>query len=227
MAARATQSRILLLGHREVLQRNEGSVIAYLGDEKLKEDILAELDEHRKLDQIVKGTYGEGTNGDWRGCAVGCSIHSLNRKRGTKYKTGDHSAYEAGFGIPQALAYLEDGMFENLPDPVYLDWPKRFMAAIHPGTDLSLVVPRFLHWLLIDPDGIRKNALPDGLAAIDVIAELYRRMLAGETITDAEWSSAAWSAWSAAWSAWSAWSAAGSAAYIRMADKVIELLETA
>ncbi len=206
-------------------------MVAYHGDAQLKEDMLAELAEHRKMDQIVKGTYGEGNNGDWRGCAVGCSIHSLNRKRGTKYDTGDHAAYEAGFGIPQALAYLEDGMFENLSDPVYLDWPQRFMGAIRPGEDLSLVVPGFLHWLLIDPDGMRKNALPDGLAAIDVIAELYRRILAGETITDMEWSAARSAAESAAWSAEScarsAWSAARSAAYVRMSDKLIELLEAA
>ncbi len=101
-------------------------MIAYLNDPQLKADMLAELDEHRRLDQIVKGTYGEGTNGDWKGCAVGCAIHSLNRKRGTKYSTSDHTAYEVGFGIPQMLARLEDGIFENLPDPVYLDWPILF-----------------------------------------------------------------------------------------------------
>ena len=65
-------------------------MLAYHSDPTLKRDMLAELAEHRKLDQIVKGTYGQGTNGDFKGCAVGCSIHSLNKKRGTAYKWGDH-----------------------------------------------------------------------------------------------------------------------------------------
>lgn len=71
-----------------------------------------------------------------RGCAVDCSIHSLNR-----------------------LAYLEDVIFENLPAPLYLDWPQRFISAPKPGTDLSLVVPRFMVWLLTDPaDGVIRFA---------------------------------------------------------------------
>ena len=81
-------------------------MIAYHGDAQLRADILAEIDEHRAHDQIIKGTYGEGKNGDWRGCAVGCAIHSLNRKRGTKYSTSEHAAFEQGFGIPELLARL-------------------------------------------------------------------------------------------------------------------------
>ena len=201
------------------------TMTAFHGDASLKADILAEIQIHRDLDQIAKGTYGSEKNGDWRGCAVGCSIHSLNRKRGTQFRTDDHAAYETGFGIPQALAQLEDGIFENLPELLYLDWPLRFMAAIRPGADLSLVVPRFLHWLMTDPDGIRKYAVPDGLAAISQIAGLYERLLIGETITTDEWSSAAWSAARSA--AESAAESARSAAYTHMADKLIALLETA
>jgi len=44
--------------------------------------LVAEIKAHREADQIIQGTYGEGNNGDWKGCAVGCSIHSLNRKLG-------------------------------------------------------------------------------------------------------------------------------------------------
>lgn len=42
-----------------------------------KTEFLAEVRKHRENDQIVQGTYGK-ENGKWRGCAVGCSIHSIN-----------------------------------------------------------------------------------------------------------------------------------------------------
>ncbi len=34
---------------------------------------------------------------------------------------------------------LDDGMFEGLPKPLHLDLPSRFMSAIQPGADLTLV----------------------------------------------------------------------------------------
>ena len=74
---------------------------AFHGDPKIKAKYLRRIRKHYKADQIVKGQYWE--NG--KGCAVGCTIHSSN-----------HRAYETELGIPRAIAKLEDGMFEELPD---------------------------------------------------------------------------------------------------------------
>ncbi len=168
------------------------TLLAYHNDPSLKRDMLAELAEHRKMDQIIKGTYAEGSNGDFKGCAVGCSIHSLNRKRGTKYAYASHEAYEAGFGIPRQLAYLEDRIFENLADGKHLKWPERFMKAITPGADLSLVMPKFIIWLLIDDkDGVIQFATrEDTKEGINGVADLYQRKLKGEDIIAAQWESA-------------------------------------
>ncbi len=109
-------------------------LIAYHGTVS-KAVILKQLRQHAKRDELGKGQYWH--NG--KGCAVGCTIHSRQ-----------HVEYETRFGIPQMLARLEDCIFEGLPNGTAKAWPVRFMTAVQPGTDLSLVGWQFLHWLLTD-----------------------------------------------------------------------------
>jgi hypothetical protein len=99
-------------------------LVAYHGNPALKASVLAEMAEHRAADVLVQGVYWE--NG--RGCAVGCL---------TNDPAGGHAQYPVRWGIPEKLAWLEDGIFENLPLEDALVWPERFLAAIEPGADLS------------------------------------------------------------------------------------------
>ena len=80
---------------------------AYLNDEQLKIAMLAEVERHRAADMLVKGTYGREREGKWQGCAVGCSLHSVNKIRGLTFPTGDHSAYPVAVGVPESLAHLQ------------------------------------------------------------------------------------------------------------------------
>ena len=99
-------------------------LVAYHGNPALKASVLAEMAEHRAADALVKGVYWE--NG--RGCAVGCLTHD---------PLGGHSQYPRKWGIPEKLAWLEDALFENLPNGLAQVWPERFLVAIEPGADLS------------------------------------------------------------------------------------------
>src|SRR6195256_1573688 len=152
-------------------------LIAFHNDHQLKADVLAEVERHRLNDQIVKGAYGKGSNGGWKGCGVGCSLHSLNLIRGTAFKTSDHSAYEKGFGSPRILARLEDGIFENLPAERVPLWPGQFLAAVPVGVDLSLIWPRFAVWMLIDPQGgvLQFAKRAQSQLAIKNVAENFQR----------------------------------------------------
>jgi hypothetical protein len=155
----------------------ETKLIAFHGDPRIKETYLARVRQHRAADELVKGQYWE--NG--KGCAVGCTIHS-----------DDHCRYETELGIPQALARLEDSIFEALPNDKAMAWPEQFLAAIPVGADLSLVTTRFLHWLLVDPvDGVVRFAEGGGKAAIEQVAELFAREIEGGTVVAAEWHDAA------------------------------------
>ena len=128
----------------------ERTFSAYKNDPKLRADFIAEMAWHQEQDKIKQGTYGEGDNGNFRGCAIGCSIHSLSRFRGERLETSRHSVLEDYLDIPAGLAHLFDGVFEWLPLPLAKKFPLRFASAIPCGADLKMVVPKFLYWVLTD-----------------------------------------------------------------------------
>ena len=164
---------------------------AYNNDPKLKKLILAEVVKHRKADQIVQGTYGQ-ENGKWEGCAVGCSIHSLNIKLGKNYGTGNHSVYEKELGIPKELAYIEDALFEEMSVKDSKTWPERFLKAINPGADLSKVVTQWVIWEFEDKKvGLSqiKEVKDDKevMGWCEEVVALYKRDLNGDKPTEDEY----------------------------------------
>ena len=208
------------------------ALLAYKGDATLKKILLKEVLRHQKADQIVQGTYGH-ENGKWRGCAVGCAIHSLNIKLKKEWRTNDHTVYEKELGISERLARLEDSIFEGLTQKEAVKFPARFIAAIPVGADLSRVIPLFCEWLLIDPtQGVIRFAREEDKKTIRDVAALHAKEGAGGKVSEEEWSAARSAAWSAARSAaWSAarsaaWSAE-SAAWSAQAEKLLELLAAA
>lgn len=198
------------------------SLMAYHNDPTVKAAILDQLRAHYEADELTQGIGWE----DGKGCAVGCTLHAY-----------DHALYETRFGIPQMLARLEDRIFEGLEPIDAKEWPLRFMSAIQPGTDLSRVGWRFLHWLLTDlpkTDDDRVNA------AVATVTDGLALLAAGEPWPSA--ADAARAARAAAEAAHAAtmgeetWAAADAAAatadghhdaYRRQADKLIELLNAA
>ncbi len=196
-------------------------MLAYHGDPRIKEKYLARVVAHRKADELVKGRYWE--NG--KGCAVGCTIHGSS-----------HAAYETELGIPRVLARLEDVMFERMENVKSKMWPERFLQAIAPGADLSLVWPRFAVWTLIDPvDGvIRFSEKRKTTIAIESVAALWQRAIDGESVeslqkdfaTAAAAASAAYANAANAYAA--AYAAAGNARKIqwgKISNKLIRLLK--
>ena len=160
-------------------------LIAYHGRQADKDAILAQLAGHRAADELVQG-YGYWKDG--KGCAVGCTIHS-----------GDHMKYESQFGIPVAIARLEDRIFEELPVELARQWPERLMSTIQPGQDLSRVHWALLRWLLTTPDVNPGIENPIARDEVRQCAELMADIAVGRAVTaSAAWNAAASAAWSAA-----------------------------
>jgi hypothetical protein len=134
-----------------------------------KPTFIAELAEHAVQDRIVQGLYWE--NG--KGCAVGCSLHSVQQRLGlARIAYNDHALYETYLGIPRILARLEDRIFEGLEPAEARLWPMRFAQAVQPGADLSGVWHQFAPWLLREiaaPAVSDKH--PQQRAAIVAVAE--------------------------------------------------------
>jgi hypothetical protein len=177
------------------------TLVAFHGKSAIKQKYLRRVRAHRKADEIVKGIYWEEREGTFKGCAVGCTLHS-----------SDHSAYETELGIPIALAYLEDAIFENLPSEIALAWPERFLMAAKPGANLSPVVYRFMAW--------QQNQLAETMAKWPAVqaanrqcAALHERAAKGDAPTLQEWSAARSAARSSAESARSAAESAAEAAW--------------
>lgn len=190
-------------------------MLAYHNDPALKAATIAEMRAHRDADRIVQGRYWDGG----RGCAVGCLTHDPD---------GGHDQYPLRWGIPESLAWLEDAIFERLTAEEAREWPLAFLEAIPVGADLSGVADRFKLWLLTD-SGLLDRSRPDVAAAIDRVADLLSRRIAGTEPGPEEWSAAESAAWSAAESAAesarSAESAAArSAAWRKIADRLLLLL---
>ena len=152
-------------------------MVAYHGQQEIKDKYLARVRAHREADNLIQGTGWE----DGKGCAVGCTLEDY-----------DHSKYPEVLGIPVELAYLEDKIFEGLSNGKAQAWPERFLSAIKPGADLSKVHLRMKIFAL---EQCRENAFDDGKAAIDQVVLLLSRCVEGDIPSNEEWSAA----WSAAW----------------------------
>jgi hypothetical protein len=160
-------------------------ILAYHGQQALKGQAIAEMAEHRRLDHLVKGTYGNFGPTGWRGCMVGC----LGQHR-------RHEGVQDRFGIATPIGYLLDRFFEQLPDPDSLDWPVQSLAAIQPGADLTLVDSRFKLFVLTSPElDLSGTASPQVQQAIDGVASLLVRRISGDEPQKKEWSAAATKSW--------------------------------
>jgi hypothetical protein len=143
-------------------------LLAYHGDPAIKAKYLARVAAHRAADEIIHGTYWE----EGKGCAVGCTVHSAS-----------HAAYETELGIPRILARLEDGIFESMRNGDSMLWPERFLSAIEPNADLSIVWPQFAVWMLVDKKwGVLQFAKTERTKkVIQAVADAYQSVVNGST----------------------------------------------
>ncbi|HEY8740949.1 MAG TPA: hypothetical protein VIN56_10195, partial [Candidatus Dormibacteraeota bacterium] len=159
------------------------ALLAFHGDPAIKALYLARVRAHRAADEIIHGDYWVERAGGFKGCAVGCTIHG-----------NSHAAYEDKLGIPRAIAYLEDNLFESMTAPRDTQWPEQFLTAIPVGADLSMVSARFVLWLLVEAEPLAakwEDRRPDTGAALRQVRSLYERRIEGDEPAATEWEQAA------------------------------------
>ena len=200
------------------------TLLSYHNDTKLKKDFLREITKHIKDDAVRQGTYGR-QNGDWKGCAVACSLRSLAILDGEELKVNyeDHSLYETKLGIPEWLARLEDTIFEGLPKEDAKKWVGQFAKAIPVGINLEPIKYKFCSFILKEQID-RVLALKD---IDDFLKEQVVKAIQGvltlheKAIKTGRWNKRAESA------AESAARSAESAAYKKYANQLLKLLKEA
>lgn len=182
-------------------------LLAFHGEKAIQQKYIDRIREHRKAEKLIQGNSAT--------CAIGCTLNG-------RY---DHKAYEDELGIPEVLARLEDAIFEGLDKEDAMQWPEKFLSAINPGADLSMVWPKFALAILTDEKigcmqyAGDKHGVKE---AIEGVAQLYREWIStgnppSENAENAAGAArAAESAYIAAWQevrgkAGGAWSAARAA----------------
>ena len=147
---------------------------SFHGDQKIKDKYLRRVLGHRKADEIRQG-YGYWLEG--KGCAVGCTLHS-----------SDHEAYEDELGIPRQIAYLQDAIFERLPNEDAVLFPEQFLEAIPIGVNLYPAYWKFMLWFLVDgTEGLITVTENEQVkTVINQIADLYKKALAGGDVSEDE-----------------------------------------
>ena len=201
-------------------------VLAYHGKETLKQETIAKMQSHHDADELVKGLYWK----QGKGCMIGCLAHR---------NTDAHEWVAETLGFPLELAHLYDGLFEGQSLEASRWFPLKVLNATHTGADLSKVAARFKLWVLENELHYDREAHPEIAEAVEDVIALHVRVLNDEAVDDSEWSvarstensavraSASSAKWSAAWAATrsATRSAEVSAAYERMADQLIQILE--
>lgn len=139
-----------------------------------KTAFVKEIKLHQKLDHFIQGAYKFSN----KGCAVGCSIMSINKLKKIKLYPSDHKQYETYLGIPGWLAYLEDYIFENLPLEVAKKWPLKFSSAIKTGSNLDNIKVPFLVFILNESIKIKeKDVIRSNNTEIKLIKQAIRKLL--------------------------------------------------
>jgi len=193
-------------------------LLSFHNDPKIKEKYIARVKEHAEHDAIVKGQYWE----EGKGCAVGCTIEG-----------SDHSKYETELGIPSQIAYMEDSLFEALPNELAMTFPLRFLEAVPVGADLSLVTAKLMVWQFEDEKYGIKHLKPvqedkELLKVCEDVVDAYKRILNGEEVSDKEWESLyarASEGEARAWAgAWADFNALYVECLITTSEKLLELL---
>jgi hypothetical protein len=132
--------------------------------------------------------------------------------------------------LPAILDRLVIGIARGLQPSEASEFPVQALAAVKPGADLSKVWPRFAVWLLVGDatGGIKKLATPQGQKAIQRVADLFNRELAGEAISHGVWLEARREAAdAAAYAAYAAADAADAAAYAAYAAAAADAADAA
>lgn len=184
--------------------------------QKTKDELIRIAQEHYDADSIKAGLYGEIVNGQFRGCAIGCTNHGLALSRGIKIDWGDHDATARLTGVPAWVWHLADYLFENVEEG-RREFARDFPKYLPIDTDFQPILHRFFIWVLTDPEhGSMQYADDAGKAATAQVVSLHKRALAGDKPPTAQ-------EWDAAWDA--ARAAAGDAAARAQRDEFLRLLK--
>ena len=104
--------------------------LSFKNDPKIKDDLIARMDKHIELDNLLQKATGE----DGKGCTVWCALNNGSMHYG--YNPG---AFPSILGLPEWLALLQEVIFEGLSVEDSKQFSSEWVRAIPVGKDLEPV----------------------------------------------------------------------------------------
>lgn len=153
---------------------------AFNNDPKLRDAYVNRALTHEKADNYMQNRgYWKHGGGNPSGCLTQNNISAPQELE--------------RIGIPQALTYLSDQIFEHLSEGKYQTWTHRYITAIKSGANLEPVASYFIVWLLTEEIQKRFDTkkYAELFRACNHIAKLHWRTI-GETgdMTPQQWEEA-------------------------------------
>lgn len=141
----------------------------YLNSEDVKAQHVMLATLHAEADRLRSGSYGNDRTGI--GCSVGC--HAMDYG----LRLDDHAGLARQIGWPLWLVYLQDKIFEGLPETDRGAWHVALTEAVPVGIDLTKAYHRICARLLREVAWPKDK--PDDhwgcAAAVRRVAELDRK----------------------------------------------------
>ena len=176
---------------------------------------------HAAQDMLRKGIYGK-MNGQFRGCSIGCFLYDYEPDVATDH-VNVHARLAKHTGIAKWALYVQDYLFESLPNPAewHVECAKAYDAF---SGDWDQAAHRFMA-------RVQREVVANPTEHNERVAALHDRAASGDMPDADEWSAAESAAESAAGSAaesavWlAAWLAAGSAVWLAVKDIFLAVLD--
>ena len=226
-------------------------LLTYHCDPDVKAARIARCKAHIEADRLRAQTYGE-ENGRFIACAIGCQLYDIAAERGVDWRDinndeiNRHRIVADDYGWPDWLCWLEDTLFEGLPESRCAGWPLELVEAVPVGVDIEPVRHRLMAFIQREMllQYLDAEKFPAVASAIERTAVLYEQATIGGPSSGEDWAvwlaaaqsaeaaaelaSAASAARSAAWSAAeAARSAASAARAVQSAEAMAQSVEAA
>jgi len=113
-------------------------ILSYHNDPKVKDFHVALAKKHLAQDQLVANTYGQFEWQKFKGCSVGCMAQDIKHDWSFAPESElPHTIVAESAGWPMWLVYLNDDIFEGLPEGEREVFHVKLREAIPVGIDLE------------------------------------------------------------------------------------------
>ena len=174
---------------------------AYNNNPQFREQVLQEIKRHEELDAFIKGTYGDGESGTFKGCAIGCTVHSLNLVNKTNFSFNSHESVAEALSVDVELCYLVDHVFENIATERRRTFTYQVWSSIATGVNTADVARKVKIWILeYTLQGLENNTYEAIDDVFSAVLGVITALKTGENLAAARATAIA----AAAWAAWAA-----------------------